>query len=195
MHGRCTPNLRAPQSTTCAGDSDLDGTEWGDQERRLQQPAVEHDSPEMPRKQPSTPGAVHAPGDTLQAPGRGTTEALRAPGDPVQRLRQGSGGADQLQAPGKTRVPGRVREDLGTITDGRAGDHEAHEDMCVDVDRIWFAFGSPVTVYSLPEVWFSRVHCRSKDSEVCAVVLSLLRGVLQCFCDATAVNLFAMRLR
>jgi hypothetical protein len=125
-----------------------DDTEWADQERRLQQPDL--DVPAVPLHRPDVPDSLHAPGDGgTVSQGVGHAALHAAGGDAqVQPNRK------ELQAPGKKQSE-TVAEAMRGATRGSAdaGTQGSHvEEMCVDVDRIWFSFGSPVTVYSLPEV-------------------------------------------
>lgn len=127
----------------CA-DADV---EWADRERSIQPP----DRNSEPLHRPSTPNSLDAPGVGRKAPGEDSAETLRAPGYDAQ----GQNKQDimtRLHTPVENASGGSVPGHPDASIGGSAVESGGHEATCPNVDRIWFSFGSPVTVYNLPEV-------------------------------------------
>lgn len=135
-------------------------TEWADQER-LQQPG--HDTPITAPKTLASPKVWHAPQLTelLQGqaeevtahedpfPGQGSEDGIDQQLPDPDALR----GSNLSSEPGGGSQPREPSREGGKATTTKEDQQaQGQEDMCTDVDRIWFSFGSPVSVYSLPEV-------------------------------------------
>lgn len=129
--------------------ADGGGMVWSDRER-LQRP-VKHEDSDVPLHRPSKPDSLHAPGGGEKVPGRVAAGRLHAPGDDAQEQSKQSSSAGQ-HAPVEKTPGGSVPGGTDTSMEGAARAAVEHEATCPNVDRIWFSFGSPVTVYSLPEV-------------------------------------------
>lgn len=158
----CVSNLHDCRQR--AGGNNADAIGWADQERRFEQPVL--NDPGVPLVRPSKPqnASLHVPGDEEQqdqqptVPGLVTPDSVHAPGETVTSTdtvvevgqRQSGLESTQQQTSGENVATGAPGEE--------PRDSHDQEDTCVDVDRIWFAFGSPMTVYSLPEVRYLLVH-------------------------------------